>query len=96
MDNRPLLLMAGPTAIKAHLDRARITEADLCSNLRRAGILHREEVFAVVLETTGEMSILKQGHPVEWELLEGVRGVEYLSVGQESRGSAADAPGSGH
>lgn len=78
VDNRPLLLMAGPHVIAAHLDQARITEADLYAKLRMAGITHREQLFAVVLETTGDVSVLKRRESVELELLEGVRGLEHL------------------
>ena len=79
VDNRPLLLMAGSRVIASHLDQARVTEADLYAKLRLAGITHREQLFAVVLETTGDVSVLKRGDHMELELLEGVRGLEHLS-----------------
>ena len=89
VDNRPLLLMAGSRVIASHLDQARVTEADLYAKLRLAGITHREQLFAVVLETTGDVSVLKRGDHMELELLEGVRGLEHLSEHQQPRGSSA-------
>jgi uncharacterized membrane protein YcaP (DUF421 family) len=84
VDNVPLLLMAGEEVLSKHLDEARITEDDLRVNLRKAGINHPQQVLAVVLETTGDMSVLKTSDKVDLWLFEDIRGMEKLSktIGQ--------------
>lgn len=62
VDNEPILLMAGTDVISENLDRARLTVGDLNSHLRQAGIIHPEQVLAVVMETTGDISVLKTGN----------------------------------
>lgn len=82
VDNTPLLLMAGPEVIGANLDRARMTREDLHSKLRLAGVTHPEQVLAVVMETTGDVSVLQtkdDGRPLDPELFSGVRGAERLA-----------------
>ena len=60
VDNRPLLLMAGADVLEENLTVARITRSDLHSKLRLAGVTHRDQVLAVVMETTGDVSVLKK------------------------------------
>ncbi|GAA4419743.1 DUF421 domain-containing protein [Georgenia halophila] len=74
----PVLLMAGPTVLIDHLDRAHITEAELRSRLRLSGVRSTAEVAAVVLEPTGAISVLCRGEPMDPALLAGVRGAELL------------------
>ncbi len=83
-DNEPLLLMDGPEILQSNLDRGRVTRDDLRAKLREANVLRWEQVRAVVLETTGDISVI-HGDPgapaLEPELLAGVR-----------RGVLTDAP----
>jgi uncharacterized membrane protein YcaP (DUF421 family) len=78
VDNRPLLLMHEGTVYREHLRRARITDEDLRGKLREAGVLDTAQVQAVVLETTGNVSVLVGDH-LDVTLLEGVVGVEHLT-----------------
>lgn len=73
VNNQPVLLMAGPVVLQDELKRTRVTEAELRSRLRLAGIRAEEEVAAVVLESTGTISILRRGMPIEPAMLNGVR-----------------------
>jgi uncharacterized membrane protein YcaP (DUF421 family) len=57
-DNRPLLLMDGDRVLTENLRRAGLVEADLAAQLRLAGARSREEVSAVVLETSGKVSVV--------------------------------------
>jgi hypothetical protein len=52
----------------------------LVASLRRRSLLQgiREQVQAVVLETTGDLSVLRVGEPFDRELLHGIRGIENL------------------
>jgi uncharacterized membrane protein YcaP (DUF421 family) len=82
VDNQPLLLMAGSEVIGTNLDRARMTEEDLKSKLRMAGVSHPEQVLAVVMETTGDVSVLKASpngqEKLDPDLFSGVRDGERL------------------
>jgi uncharacterized membrane protein YcaP (DUF421 family) len=83
VDNEPLLLMDGPEILHENLRRANVTEDDLRAKLREANVLTWDQVRAVVLETTGGISVLHTDDPdtrLEPELLENVRGAERLTA----------------
>ena len=79
VDNRPLLLMAGAQLVDANLRRAGVSPSEVWAALRQAGVLRREDVRAVVMETTGDLSVLTGQGRVDDDLLDGVRGREHLS-----------------
>ncbi|PQJ36501.1 hypothetical protein BSZ35_14220 [Salinibacter sp. 10B] len=58
LDNTPLLLMNGSTVLSGNLRRANMTEADLRAKLREANVTQLEQVRAVVMESTGDVSVL--------------------------------------
>lgn len=60
-DNRPILLMIGTEELSDNLGRAQMTRNDLYAKLRVAGVTRLDQVEAVVLETTGEVSVLTSG-----------------------------------
>ena len=76
--SRPLLLMAGPTVLSEELSRSHVTESELRSALRQAGVRNDAEVAAVILEPTGRMSVLRRGVAVDRSMLAGVRGAELM------------------
>lgn len=79
VDNTPLLLMDGRRVLWENMDAARLTEADLRAKLREANVLRLEEIRAVVMESTGDVSVLHgppDGAALEPALLEGVGGFE--------------------
>ena len=78
VDNSPLLLMAGSTVLHDHLHLGNVSVDDLRAKLREAGIVRRDEVLAVILETTGDITVLTGHDPVEAWLLDGVRGANRL------------------
>ena len=78
VDNRPILLMAGSHVLEGNLRHARVSREELWAQLRMAGVHRREQVQAVVMETTGDISVLRNGEPLDEELLRGVRGAEAL------------------
>lgn len=57
-DNRPVLLMDGGRVLEDNLRRAGLIEADLAAQLRLAGASSCEDVRAVVLETSGDVSVI--------------------------------------
>jgi uncharacterized membrane protein YcaP (DUF421 family) len=73
LNNRPLLLMAGSDLLRHNLVRAHIVEEELHTRLRLAGIRNTSEVACVILESTGALSVLRRGEPIDPALLAGVR-----------------------
>src|SRR5690554_1164161 len=58
VDNKPMLLMRRGRILHENMRRANVTENDLRSKLREANVTRREQVYAVVLEITGDMSVM--------------------------------------
>ena len=58
LQNNPLLMMENGEPLWENLAAAQITENNLRSRLRSHGVTHRDQVAAVILETTGDFSIL--------------------------------------
>ena len=58
LENKPLLLMDGDKVLNENMRSANITEADLMAKLREANVIELSEVKAVVLEATGDVSVL--------------------------------------
>lgn len=77
VDNTPVLLMANGEMLEDRMLETRVTSADLRAKLREANVLDISEVRAVVLETTGDISVL-HGSSLDASLLQGVRGAERL------------------
>lgn len=78
IDNSPLLLMAGSEVLHDHLRIGNVSVDDLRAKLRESGALRRDQVVAVILETTGDMTVLKGDQRLEAWLVEGVRGAARL------------------
>ena len=58
VDNQPLLLMDGSIILHENLKKAHVTERDLRAKLREANVKQIAHVKAVVLERTGDLSVL--------------------------------------
>jgi len=72
IQNTPVLLMENGTVLHAALAATRVAEDDLIAKLREANVLDLSQVRAVVLETTGDISVL-HGQGLQPRLLHGVR-----------------------
>lgn len=82
VDNAPRLLMAGRRVIRENLRAAQMTEADVRAKLREANVLDLDQVWAVVMEATGDVSVIHgdpDGPPLNPELLSGVRDSDRLA-----------------
>jgi uncharacterized membrane protein YcaP (DUF421 family) len=86
LDNSPLVLVADGRVLTGNLDHARVSDAELWSQLRLHGVQRLEQVRAVVLETTGDISVLTGDGGFDAELLSGVRGGEGLRTVAEGPG----------
>jgi uncharacterized membrane protein YcaP (DUF421 family) len=73
LDNSSLVLVADGRLLTGNLDHAGVSDAELWSQLRLHGVQRLEQVRAVVLETTGDMSVLTGDGGIDEELLLGVR-----------------------
>mgnify|MGYP003113977683 CR=1 FL=1 len=75
-DNVPLLLVQNGQILHDHLKASRVTEDDLVAKLREANAFSLKEVAAVVLETTGNISVMHSANPdraLDGYILKGVR-----------------------
>ncbi|RAJ13150.1 DUF421 domain-containing protein [Olleya aquimaris] len=76
ISNKPLLLMDGNSILDDNLKYARIEKTQLIAKLREANVLDFSQVEAVVLESTGDISVLHKSDSeiqLNKDLLEGVR-----------------------
>lgn len=72
LSEQPTLLMRDGKFLRQAMEASRITEDDLIAKLREANVLQLTSVQAVVLETTGDISVLHGSDGVQDSLLEGV------------------------
>lgn len=70
--NAPCLLMRDGEIDDSALAANRVTRSDLFAKLSEANVLDLQSVRAVVLETTGDVSVL-HGEDLDWSLCEGVQ-----------------------
>ncbi|MDX1493560.1 MAG: DUF421 domain-containing protein [Longimicrobiales bacterium] len=83
IDNDPRLLMWEGEILTDQLKRTGVTRDDLIAKLREANVLSFAQVRAVVLESTGDVSVLhgdQDGPALEEGILEGVRRPPGLEV----------------
>ena len=86
IDNTPVVLMVGDRILRDNLEKTRVTENDLWGKLREANVLDPCEVRAVVLETTGDISVLHgepDGRDLHPCLLRGVDAADALDLGDD-------------
>ncbi|NDV93136.1 DUF421 domain-containing protein [Alteromonas sp. 345S023] len=72
MQNTPVILMRNGEVIESALAETRVARSDLLAKLREANVLDMQQVRAVVLETTGDISVLHGDHCAK-EMLEGTK-----------------------
>lgn len=68
LQNTPKLLMKDGVILDDVLQKTRVTKSDLIAKLREAGVTDLSQVRAVVLETTGDVSVI-QGPTMDDRLL---------------------------
>lgn len=71
IQNGPIILMYDGKVIDKALNVSRVAESDLFAKLREANVLELNQVRAVVLETTGDISVL-HGDTLEDRIIEGI------------------------
>ena len=75
-DNTPTLLMRDGELIEENLKKTKVTKDEIRGKLREANVIRLSEVRAVVLETTGDVSVLHTSGDERMEdfIMEGVEG----------------------
>lgn len=77
VDNQPTLLMKGPYMLDENLKATKVTRDDLRAKLREANVTDLNQIKAVVLETTGDISVLHSkdfSQNLDDQLLSNVKG----------------------
>ncbi len=72
VQNSPVVLMRDGVIIHEALTKTRVAKDDLIAKLREANVLDLSQVRAVILETTGDISVL-HGDVCAEELLQGTK-----------------------
>ena len=78
LDREPILLMFDGVVVRNGLQKSHFTYDDVRTSLRNAGIGAFAEVQAMILEPSGEVSIIRAGTKLDPEMLMDVRGAEEL------------------
>ena len=74
IDNQAIILMAHGEYFCDNLKEANLTKSDVQEVLRRNGLKAKSEVFAVIMETTGDMSVIKNDNTApDWSLFDDIR-----------------------
>ena len=71
IQNGPIFLMWEGEFIQDALKTSRVAKDDVIAKLREANVLHMSKVRAVVLETTGDISVL-HGDDLDNDLVDGI------------------------
>ena len=79
LDNQPIILMARGQYFHDNLKEANISINDIKQILRKNGIKSKSEVFAVIMETTADMSVIKNNDVTpDWSLFDDIRDSDLL------------------
>jgi uncharacterized membrane protein YcaP (DUF421 family) len=81
-ENTPVMLMFEGEVLYEQLRASRVTEDELRGKLREANVIRLSQVKAVILETTGDVSVLHSDEkaPVDAYLLEDVKNSGYPTI----------------
>lgn len=84
LDRRPILLVFSGEMVEDNLALAHITESDIYSAARRAGISRMEDVQIMILEPTGHVSVIRVGQAIDPELFKDLVGSEYIEDAKDA------------
>lgn len=79
IDNQPIILMANGEYLWQNLKEAKLSTNDIKQILRKNGIKSKSEIFAVIMETTADISVIKinDAQP-DWSLFDDIRDNQVL------------------
>ena len=79
LDNQPIILMANGDYLWDNLKEAKLSINDIKQILRKNGIKSKSEIFAVIMETTADISVIKSSDTSpDWSLFDDIRDNEIL------------------
>ncbi|WLP95119.1 DUF421 domain-containing protein [Psychrobacter sp. M13] len=79
IDNQPIILMSNGEYLWDNLKEAKLSTNDIKQILRQNGIKSKSEVFAVIMETTANISVIKTSDiSPDWSLFDDIRDNEIL------------------
>ena len=79
IDNQAIIVMAQGQYIEDNLQKAHLSHSDVQEVLRKNGIKSKKQVFAVIMETTGDMSVIKNDdNEADWSLFDNIRDSKLL------------------
>ncbi|MEN2752249.1 YetF domain-containing protein [Psychrobacter sp. FBL11] len=79
IDNQPIILMAHGEYFWDNLKEANLSTSDVQQVLRKNSIKSKSEVFVVIMETTGDMSVIKNNDVTpDWSLFNDIRDSDLL------------------
>ena len=79
IDNQAIILMAHGEYFWDNLKEANLSTSDVQEVLRKNGLKSKSEVFAVIMETTGDMSVIKNDDTTpDWSLFDDIRDSQLL------------------
>ncbi|WP_426718781.1 DUF421 domain-containing protein [Corynebacterium auriscanis] len=81
----PVVVFAHGSPLYEAMHATHISEENLHSAIRAAGIAKREQVQCIILEPTGSLSVIREGQEIEPALLDGVEGAEHVVRVREGR-----------
>lgn len=81
VNHRPRVIIAHGRFVVRNLKRAHLTPAEVYMALRKAGIAQISDVQCVILEATGQLSIIREGVEIDPQLLRGVVSAERVRAG---------------
>ena len=81
VDNAPLILMVGASFIDDNLRTARVTPGDVRAKLREANVLNYGQVRYVVLESTGDVSVIHGDGELDPDIYSDVIDADLITAG---------------
>lgn len=78
IDREPILLMFEGAIVTNALRKSHFSYDDVRTSIRKAGIGNFADVQAMILESSGDVSIIRAGSPLDPEMLKDVRGAKEL------------------
>ena len=79
IDNQPIILMTNGEYLWDNLKEAKLSTNDIKQILRQNGIKSKSEIFAVIMETTANISVIKTSDiSPDWSLFDDIRDNEIL------------------
>ena len=79
IDNQPIIIMADGEFLWDNLKEAKLSINDVKQILRKNGIKSKSEIFAVIMETTADISVIKNSDASpDWSLFDDIRDNEIL------------------